>query len=420
VKPRLDGSEVGFVRDAGRLHGFLPKVYARVLDRVTADPLYRSTRFALLARLLATYRRNTTASAIQGGVRESSPTAEWEGDVGFLDKLDAAAQLRSDFLAYGPYYVKATIHSAAPAQGVIDWSRTLRRSTALVDGANAYYMNPVYRARQHDPRDFFHRMQLSVVAEAMRLLGDEAHVPEGRGLDENELRSLRERPSDVLGRLSATTFRDRGRSLLRTIAQYLELTSWKPSLAQSESTEFTITRQFEYVWEAMLRALFQNPSGALLSQLSQGDWYDARRRAQSGGIRPRSDFGRLLDGPTRKVFLLFDAKDKPISDAGRRSASEGDHYKQIVYRQLVRNGPPATVYNILCLPQLSSGQAEVFEVLGRHSWDGWPESYVWEVGIDFETAASAYLRDATWDAEGISWSIIQRIESISQRLPARA
>jgi hypothetical protein len=401
---------VGFVRTAGRLDVRLPKAYGADPGQPSANVQETVSRAALLARVMAKYRREAYRVNPLQPQEEAWPTAEFIGRPEMLEVLDAAASLRSDFLENGLYVVRGTFHRTARGAATIDWPRTMRRHAAFMSDDAPVYFEVTARERLRDPASLILRLHATALSAAMRMLGDRAEVPETLRMSDDEWQAIAHSPREMLEALTASTFRERGLLILRLIEQFLGASSFQVQPGNRTVDEFCLTHDFEMVWEAMLRSLLQNVSGDALPRLPRPLWFDPSDNQQEGA-RPRIDGLRLVRRPgMQRLYLLFDAKDKPISTRGARSGTPDDHYKQIVYRRLLPLPPDCECRNVLFFPSLRTDGGVVARVLGRQVWTDWSDSEVWEVSLDFPTVARAYLGDVPFAADDIVGDILREMD----------
>ena len=95
-------------------------------------------------------------------------------------------------------------------------------------------------------------------------------------------------------------------------------------------------------------------------------------------------------------------------EATRVEECPGDHYKQIVYRELFEER--VATFNILVFPSMNSN-GQLLELLGMHKWRRLGEhSVVYEVGMNYKRAARCWLG---YDSEDIESAIKILIEGMS-------
>jgi hypothetical protein len=113
------------------------------------------------------------------------------------------------------------------------------------------------------------------------------------------------------------------------------------------------------------------------------------------GISPTLDIQR--QDAAENITYILDAKDKRINDKGR-TGSPGDHYKQIIYAQVLRLPEGSRLVNALLFPAILHGVTTA--LLGTHKWTIPPisRSTVVEAALDFETVAQGWLGDALYNA----------------------
>ena len=96
----------------------------------------------------------------------------------------------------------------------------------------------------------------------------------------------------------------------------------------------------------------------------EGKWFDYDKSAKmftggkDKGIKPEVDF--KLGEPQ----ALIDGKDYQIFNGTSSFRKGSDHYKQIIYRKLVKSDYPGDFLNILMFPSIDQGT--LFEIQGFH------------------------------------------------------
>ena len=122
-------SGVGFYRQDSNLRVIMPKVYRSAINRLGSDADFRCRHVYLLIRALAQYQRDALANAPEHGTRDVRTIRPLEERGRLLERLDAAAELRREYLCNGLYYTKNVRVSPRFQSAPIDWSRTSRRSS---------------------------------------------------------------------------------------------------------------------------------------------------------------------------------------------------------------------------------------------------------------------------------------------------
>jgi hypothetical protein len=107
-------------------------------------------------------------------------------------------------------------------------------------------------------------------------------------------------------------------------------------------------------------------------------------------MQPEVDI-RLVSGGDE---VLIDAKDYRVLNGSKWQGSNGDHYKQVIYRQLLSTRS-SQVINILAFPSL--GQKKLFAIRGCHHWKEIQDSLVFEVTVDYDLAVKRWLRETPLD-----------------------
>jgi hypothetical protein len=392
---------VGISRAAGRLRVSLPKVYERHIATLSRDSHQTLAHAILLIRVLSQYRHDVLSAAGRARVASGFPVAEFEGSSALLHELDAAVRIRDDFLKNGFYFVKRNESTLGAGPGPIDWARTTALVQPLLQDDQIVFPSLMHRRRLHDSDNFIHRLHATVVREVLELFGESAATPEASSLDESQYAEVRKNPQFYLDSPHDSAFSDRAIEILSLLRAYLG-TGVSPSRLSGEQAEYCVTKSFELIWEQMLRALLENYSLTGDRRLPRGKW------THSGGgshpdIGPRVDIvrhGKRQESGLYDYLALFDAKDKRAKEVGR-SATEADHYKQIIYAQLLDLSESNCFANILIFPRLDmdeSKKASFFYYSGRHEWTGLQRSRVHEASADYGRLSRWYVRSGFLDA----------------------
>ncbi len=124
--------------------------------------------------------------------------------------------------------------------------------------------------------------------------------------------------------------------------------------------------------------------------LTQGKWFDydkSTKKFTGGkdkGIKPEVDF--KLGEPAQ---ALIDGKDYQIFNGTSSFRKGSDHYKQIIYRKLVKPDYPNDFLNILMFPSIDQGT--LFEIQGFHEWKEIKDSRVFAVTVDYDRITKHWL-----------------------------
>lgn len=264
-----------------------------------------------------------------------------------------------------------------------------------------------------DADDPTHRLHAAVLRRVLAETGEQAQVPPTRHLSSGEIVELTRNPRGRIARLLGQTYRDRGRRLLQLVGAWLKAN--RLDVAATASRPFLLAApHFEVVWERMLATLLHDPAEARV--VGQGRWTPAVG-APKPGIAPQADAVRLWTQTAPRQRFVFDAKDKRIKQGGP-SGSEADHYKQALYGLLAARAGD-TVTNVLLFPDL--GSERLVSPLGVHSWPALTDllqTQVFEVGVDYERIAQAWVGASSIDLALILGNIAVSIEATRLRMEA--
>ena len=399
----IDGtrvSNVGFVWGPDRLLVILPKAYAAedARARLADDPEWALSQAFLLIRLLARCRRDGRFRALRS-VREAWIERAPSTGADVVGALEAALMLRADFLERGLYWERSPLYRANDPSNPVDWPRTLRSRPPLLDENGVVWFDTVHRARARDPRDPVHRLHAWAVANVLALTGESPLSPRGPFLTASERDTVAANPGRYVDALLARTYRDRGRHLLRLIGAW---TRRSPDCRRARRTPRPRPPARPVVRERVGARPPRAPRqhrGVRVARFRPGPGH--RRRPDSsrgkGAIVPKVDIRRQSDLASRSSTSST-LRTRPSSPG--RTGSAADHYKQVVYAQLLDLPVGSDLVNALLFPAVMP--VRTVRVLGVH---GWPtrlqRSRVVEAAVDFERVVRAWLGDASLDPEAI-------------------
>ena len=112
--------------------------------------------------------------------------------------------------------------------------------------------------------------------------------------------------------------------------------------------------------------------------------------------------------------VLIDAKDYRILNGSKWQGSNGDHYKQIIYRQLLAAPMDSKVVNILAFPSL--GQKSLFAIRGCHHWKEIQGSRVFEVTVDYDLAVKRWLGETSLNVKAEVAALLDEIRKFGDKL----
>jgi hypothetical protein len=227
-------------------------------------------------------------------------------------------------------------------------------------------------------------------------------------LEVNAFRRVKAKPSGYLRDLRASTFDERGRFLINAISAYLGESSLIGADSHVREELLSYTKDFEDIWEKMLRDLMAPELKK--RTLPPGEWYQWPDATANKGMQPEFDI-TLESGDTD---VLVDAKDYRVINGYKLQGSNGDHYKQIIYRQLLARPNDSKAINILAFPSL--GQNVLFSIRGCHHWSEIPGSCVFEVTVDYDLAVKRWLREISLDVNKEIEKLLNEINKFAKEI----
>jgi hypothetical protein len=144
-----------------------------------------------------------------------------------------------------------------------------------------------------------------------------------------------------------------------------------------------------------------------------GQWFAyPNGSSEDEGITPEID-GAISSGDFE---AFIDAKDYRVININRYIGSQGDHYKQVIYRLLTQTSKPDNFFNILVFP--GYGQSELFKIHGCHHWKEIPNSRVFEIQVDYELAVSRWLGESSFNIDAVLAELLEEMRRFEIALSA--
>jgi hypothetical protein len=404
---RTNVSCVGFHRDieSNSLLVVLPKSFNSQEARARLkDNSYGREQIYRLIRIFKKIRRLTKFSLSSGETNRSTDRINDLSDP-VLDTFDAALRLRKDFRENGVYARKSNRQVFNRASLPVNWDKTVSRNSAFLNGKDIIFEKTIHRSRKFD---FFHPLALLHVAclkDIYALIGERDIFDEAESLDAKYFLKVKNNPNKYLKNLKATVFDERGQFLLKMISSYLGEFGLINSNKKDREELLTYTKDFEDIWEKILRDLIS--PGLQDRNLSPGEWINWPGGQVSLGMRPVFDI-RLLHNDSD---LLLDAKDYRLRNGSKLQGTNGDHYKQIIYKQLLDSPYEVSVVNVLAFPGI--GQKSLFSISGCHYWKEIKDSKVFEITVDFELASKCWLKEISLDVKSEISLLLEELKKFS-------
>lgn len=379
-------SKVGFCKDfeSNKLVVILPKAFAKDSAREKLkDQSYALEQFWRLIRILRKYYKSTFAiedNWLNSNLRQTKDPV--------LDSFEGAYKLRTDYLRNGLYFSKTSTRAKNRWELPVDWHRTLSRNPPLVQRNQILFTETVHRKGTRDKSDLLLRLQIACLNEIFENSG-EARIFSENEMSKSELLRVKRRAEPHLRTIRGRVYTDRGRQLLTFLSAYLGIGRLDSSELKQRNDLLRYSKNFENIWEHILRSTLSNSPKAV--HLVKGKWFDYDKsakefkRIKGKGIEPEVDF--KLGEPTE---ALIDGKDYQILNCTSRRFREGsDHYKQIIYRKLIKPDYPDDFLNILMFPSIDQGT--LFEIQGFHEWKDIKDSRVFAVNVDYDRITKHWL-----------------------------
>ena len=409
---RTSVSCVGFHREieANSLLVVLPKAFNSPGARARlSEPAYEREQIYRLIRIFKKVRRETEFS-LNGGKTNHILDRELRASDPVLDSFDAALRIRRDYRENGLYIRKSTRQTLNKPNLPVNWACTIRRATTLLSGQEIFFANTVHQSRNRDMSHPLCLLHIACLKEIFALTGERSDLEDTEALDTNTFRRVKANPRSYLRDLKASTFDERGRFLISAISSFLSESSMLGTERQVREELLSYTKDFEDIWEQVLRDLMA--PNLTKRTLPAGEWYSWPDALASKGMQPMFDI-RLENGD---ADVLVDAKDYRLLNGSKWQGSNGDHYKQIIYRQLLDAPSGSKVVNILAFPSL--GQKSLFAIRGYHHWKEIEGSRVFEVTVDYDLAIKHWLRETSLDIKAEMATLLENLRQFSEKVAA--
>ena len=405
---RTSVSCVGFHREIEKnsLLVVLPKAFNSPDARARLkEPAYEREQIYRLIRIFKKVRHETKFSLAKGSTNQVLDRQLPATDP-VLDSFDAALRLRRDYRENGLYIRKSTGLTLNKPNLPVNWSRTISRSTTVLSGREIFFDNTAHHSRKRDMSHPLCLLHIACLKEIFALTGERSDLAETEALDANAFRKVKAKPRSYLRDLRASTFDERGRFLIGAISSFLSESSLLDAEREVREELLSYTKDFEDIWEQVLRDLMA--PDLKIRELPPGKWYGWPDSNGLKGMKPEFDI--LLESGDTDV--LVDAKDYRLLNGAKLQGSAGDHYKQIIYRQLLPAREGAKVFNILAFPSL--GQESLFAIRGCHHWDEIQDSRVFEVTVDYNLAINCWLREISLNIKMEMDALLTELQRFSE------
>lgn len=407
---RTSVSCVGFHREieTNTLLVVLPKAFNSGESRSRLkEPSYEREQIYRLIRVFKKVRRETHFSLSDGSTNKTLVREVGATDP-VLDSFDAALRLRRDYRANGLYVRKSPRQTLNRPNLPVNWSRTIGLSTPLLNGGEVLFDNTFHHARKRDMSHPLCLLHIACLKEIFSLTGERSDLEDTDTLDANTLRRVKAKPRHYLRDLRTSTFDERGRFLIGAISSFLGESRLVGAKLEVREALLSYTKDFEDIWEQVLRDLLA--PGQTKRTLPAGEWHGWPEASIKKGMQPEFDI-RL---ESEDADVLVDAKDYRLLNGSKWQGSNGDHYKQIIYRQLLASSSESHALNILAFPSL--GQSSLFVIRGCHRWKEIEGSRVFEVTVDYDLAIKHWLREISLDLKLEVDALVAELQKFSELL----
>jgi hypothetical protein len=312
------------------------------------------------------------------------------GAKGALDLSEILSFLVADFKLNGS--LKRHKESLTPnGVGQLMWPRTLSGSN-WIEGSEGGEFLPKdlwYRKRvplTSDAIAVLHRHALRIANQVLKggLLGEFSLPP-----DERDIQSIGAIDQKLVAELTRT-FRQRERRVLTALRDLYSQTCWRVNSKSTFAVSYYFLVNFEYVWEDLLR---NGIEAEVSDELPMRGTTTHENGITKAGIQPIPDLTIRLPAGIRKRCGLIDGK-YYMSGGKDPVGSAGDHYKQIIYAQLLELDGFDVEFNLLAFPIAQLADEHCARLLRLHGWSMMHASSVHECAIDYRQLARAYVQSS--------------------------
>ena len=401
---------VGFCRDieANKLVAVLPKAYSSEAGRSSLTFLDQVRGHVF--RLIRVFNKIARETNYKTGLIDSNSfddLLEASSDP-VLDSLEAAINLRNEFRNNGLYFRKKRDSLISKGNLPINWQKTMNRYSPHLQGGEIFYSSTVHNARRKNLKHPLSDLHIACLKEILSLVGDKNSLalPES-SIDASKLNL--KNPKIYLRDIANDVFDERGQKLKKLISVYLGAGRLKEAKVSERNKLLAYTADFEDIWEHILRHLFANKGSS--RKMPTGQWFTYPKASiEHQGITPEID-GAISSGDFE---AFIDAKDYRVINRSRYIGSQGDHYKQVIYRLLTQTSKPDNFFNILVFP--GYGQSELFKIHGCHHWKEIPNSRVFEIQVDYEIAVTRWLGESSFNIESKVAKLLSDLRDFEKNL----
>ena len=408
---RMSVGSVGFCRSLvdNSLVAVLPKAYSAFDSRTEINVAARKQEqvFRLIRIFNKISRETKFDQAVISSNRVTSKIEDKTDPV--LDALEAALKLRDDYRRNGLYYRKQTRLQEARDHLPINWSQTMNRNAPEINGSSVFFPITFHNSRRRNLHHPLSALHVACLSEIFELTGEKYLLGEVDKKSFEMPKTAKGNPRQHMRSIGADIFDERGCFLNRTILAYLGGGKLKNIKMAERDELLSYTADFENIWEHILRSLFNSDEKDL--RLTHGNWYEYGSSAeQLKGIRPEID-GKI---ESSEADAIIDAKDYRVVNGTRLQGSASDHYKQIIYRLLVKPKDQKNIFNILVFPSLSQGS--LFRINGCHNWTDIENSRVFEVSVDYEIAVKRWMGEININVENEVAQLLSNLKTFESEL----
>jgi LlaJI restriction endonuclease len=402
---RTSVGAVGFCRNLAdnSLTAILPKAYTACEDRsILTAPQRKHEHVYRLIRVFNKINRETKLDTRVIKSNRSTDQIEAGSDP-VLDSLEAALSLRDDYKRNALYYRREPRLVDSAYNLPINWAKTLQRNTPYLNGTDVFIPTTIHNSRRRNLSHPLSKLHVACLKEIFELTGEKTMLAEVDKKSFSMPKAAKTRPVQYLKQIRSDIFDERGRFLLKTILAYLGAGKIKSTFVSDRDRLLSYTADFENIWEHILRKLFAPEMEN--RNLPKGKWYEfpSVDPHLKGGIGPEIDVRIKSDNGN----AIIDAKDYRVVNGARLQGSSSDHYKQVIYRLLLKPEEQSKTLNILVFPGISQGR--LFQINGCHHWTEIPNSRVFEVSVDYEIAVKRWMGEIALDTSAEVSSLLKSL-----------
>ncbi|MBM6616985.1 LlaJI family restriction endonuclease [Bacillus suaedaesalsae] len=291
--------------------------------------------------------------------------------------------LLRDYMEHG-YFVETERFYKDAKSGKIDFARTIKKHKPYLSGKNIVYTDFVVSQKRTDVNsaiNLIHRYTIEKSYNNAGWLFGNIQLERNIRLTFSKNEAL-----SIINKELSSTFQDRKRNLLNNLKQFF----LGNDLEGKETAKELKAKNFEHVWEEMLRVIYGNQDNELYN--SKSTWF----KPTGGKIKTNANtMPDIIYKLENKAYVL-DAKYYGYWFDGYGLPGTSDINKQIGYSQaIVRNGHADEAVDAFLLPY--QNERDLIQYFGAAKSEISPDDKVHGIFVDIRSIMELYLKRTSYD-----------------------